>query len=360
MVKHDRGSDVDKARNAIQLHTNAMWQWHKFKHNCQDHNCCESKVAWRFLDQKAVDDCKNNVNRDKATAIWSKYRKNVLAFGDEGTMMSGGDLFKAKNDAVADGARWVDVTDSPWPVGTYHSKWRCGHDEHERNRTRTDPKCASDGLAPSLNKWGVPDTASSLTKGHLHEPLFYAGPVWHKKWQRRYMATWEGGETVTSNGILQFVAAMVFQVTAWHKWSANNVPYMCTPQAGSTQMRWRDWKGELNTQGDVDAFYMSTAITILTSMRTPPLLGDWSKQMWGEHNIRWPVDDANANTALATQKAVLEHFRAWHRKYKRALVYFAIEVFNIDETQRSGFGAMSKRHSFPAFNPAFQEASVAI
>lgn len=311
------GLDADK----IMLHENAMWQWMKAKYNCQNANCCEGKnvqALSAYTDCTAKGAAASNNPPDDPKAVWRIFRKDPLVGADNGDYMMGGDILSARG--LPQGASWYDGDDG-YPIGQWRYK-----DMDMTGKTR------------------------------------YASAVWVKKYSRRTMgyAFGEGGKP-TENNFVNMLAAHVFQVTSWHKWSANNVPYMSSPQAGSTQNRWRDQHGDLNTLGDTDAFYMSTAITILTSMRTPPLLGDWSQALFSRYNMHRPeLRGANAPWDKAIAKSRAEAFTLWHRDYKLALAGFAIHtVYPNDQTRTSGEHATTG-HSFPGFNPAYQEASVAI
>lgn len=128
--------------------------------------------------------------------------------------------------------------------------------------------------------------------------------------------------------------------------AGDNVPYMTDPTHYAVRMRHADDKGKKPVGTDLGTYVFGLSIGVLTTIRSVPLLADWS--LLYRSSARLQVDRTDAERA-----ALCDELDEIHRTYKRELVRLSNE-FLVESASRP------RNQQFHAFNPAAHESSVGV
>ena len=150
----------------------------------------------------------------------------------------------------------------------------------------------------------------------------------------------------TRDQLVDFVATYIWEVTAGHQINGDNLSYFADPEYAGVRMREFDNNGELPITTDLGTYVMGTTIASLTTVRSPPLLADWS-----------PLYSYYASTqkdlSSKDRNALLVQLNEIHKKYKHKLLDLSVEF--LDESI-----SRPNNQRSTIFIPAVQLSSVSV
>ena len=141
--------------------------------------------------------------------------------------------------------------------------------------------------------------------------------------------------------LIDFLATAFWWVSFGHELNSDNISYFVDPQYSAVRMREYDGDGALPTISDVGSYIFGESIASLTTVRCPPLLGDWS-----------PLYERYANTQDDPTSAY-ETLNSIHLRYKYKLVDLATKFL-----KESSIRPVNQRTN--VFNPATTASSVSV
>ena len=155
------------------------------------------------------------------------------------------------------------------------------------------------------------------------------------------------GPEPTREALKNLLSTFIMEVTACHELVADNIPYMVDPEYGGVRLQRRDTHGKYPLKVDIATYIFGTVIAALTTIRSKPLLSDWSNLLeeWAD-NV--PMSLRDSDRKKLRQDAFMLHLR-----YKAALVSLSNSF--IEETAK-----LSQNKWSPFLVPASQAASVAV
>lgn len=146
--------------------------------------------------------------------------------------------------------------------------------------------------------------------------------------------------------LIDFLSTFIWEVTAGHSIAGDNIPYLTDPEATSVRMRGTDKDGKLPLRTDVGTYVFGTAIGALTTVRSSPLLADWTP-IYRCHT------EGQEHLTQDEKAALFGFMNNLHVSYKKKLLKLSSD-FLLESTTRP----VNQR--FNALNPATHESSVAV
>lgn len=125
----------------------------------------------------------------------------------------------------------------------------------------------------------------------------------------------------TRNDLVDFLATYIWEVTAGHQMNGDNLSYFADPEYAGVRMREFDNNGELPITTDLGTYVMGTAIASLTTVRSPPLLADWSP-------LYSYYASTKKNMTSKDRSVLLSRLNDIHKTYKHKLFDFSVEFLN--------------------------------
>uniref|UniRef100_A0A7S0FFQ7 Lipoxygenase domain-containing protein n=1 Tax=Minutocellus polymorphus TaxID=265543 RepID=A0A7S0FFQ7_9STRA len=147
--------------------------------------------------------------------------------------------------------------------------------------------------------------------------------------------------------LVDVLTKFIFEVTLGHEMAADNVPYMVDPAWGNVRLP-KDPEGNLPLTVDFATYIFGTVISSITTIRSMPLLSDWSELL-----IHW-VDEYKIKEWNDNQRAELKkQIKKIHFSYKSDLVVLSHDL--VKESQN-----IPQNRWAPPLNPATQACSIAV
>lgn len=153
---------------------------------------------------------------------------------------------------------------------------------------------------------------------------------------------------LTRENLVRLITRFVWEVTCGHEMMADNLPFITDPWYGGVR-RPKDYDETKQPKSDISTYIFGTVISALTTIRSMPLLADWSGLLvsWVDNKADWRrLSDADR---LKRKK----HLERLHLEYKSKLIMNANDFLN--ETLKRPQNQWS-----PFLNPAVQAVSVAV
>jgi hypothetical protein len=134
--------------------------------------------------------------------------------------------------------------------------------------------------------------------------------------------------------LVDLLTTVVFTVTAMHEWASDNLPYVVHPRFQGVRMP-KGADGLATVQSDLQGYIMGMTVSVLTTLRSPPLFMDWSHLFDDEE---YPAS---------------RRLRELHHEYKFRLMELSTAMFK-------EFRAAPQNNRSLVFNPATHGSSVAV
>jgi hypothetical protein len=143
--------------------------------------------------------------------------------------------------------------------------------------------------------------------------------------------------------LINVITMFINEATVGHEMAADNIPFMVDPEYGGVRMPRQGPDGKRPLMVDVSTYVFGTVISALTTIRSNPLLSDWSNLL-----VHW-IDNVDHDKAVPSKKEI----RKLHLKYKTDLIKLSNDFLK-------GALSMPKNRWAPYLNPATQASSVAV
>ena len=129
-----------------------------------------------------------------------------------------------------------------------------------------------------------------------------------------------------------FLTSFIFAVTAKHEFASDNIPYKVDPNFEGVRLP-PAVNGELPTKAGLGAYILGMSVSVLTTLRSSPLLNDWSHLF---------ADNKHADRLVQL-----------HHDYKYKLLQLGSQQFQ-------EFDAVPQNFRSHTFNPATHGSSIAV
>lgn len=146
-----------------------------------------------------------------------------------------------------------------------------------------------------------------VTKMYLKDKMYYA---------KEYLTFSKGLPDLSLDNLVNLLTLHIFWVTGFHEFTANNVAYLTDPFAGHGKNRMLDENNEqLQTMSDIQTWIETNQINLLTSIKNPPLIADWTELFNFKNSCKLTVQ-----AALATPNKHCSDAQSKHKSCKDTLV----------------------------------------
>ena len=130
---------------------------------------------------------------------------------------------------------------------------------------------------------------------------------------------------------------------------ADNIPYMTDPEYGGVRLQRKDSHGKLPLKVDLASYVYGTVIAALTTIRSKPLLSDWSNLL-----VDWVENEADQSALSSADRAERRReVSMLHLEYKSSLVSLSNKFLRDSEK-------LPKNRWTPFLIPATQATSIAV
>ena len=150
----------------------------------------------------------------------------------------------------------------------------------------------------------------------------------------------------TRSQLINYVARVIWEVTAGHKFLSDNLPYFVDPDYSGVRMRKLTPEGKLPTRIDLGSYIQATTIGLLTCVRTPPLLADWTP-LYSHYAAKRPGLSPDGRSDL------FKALDGIHKKYKFKLLDLSKDILHESISR-------PVNRQWNTMNPATHGSSVAI
>lgn len=145
------------------------------------------------------------------------------------------------------------------------------------------------------------------------------------------------------------LSTFLFQVTSGHELVADNIPYMVDPEFGGVRLQRKDSHGKLPLKVDIATYVFGTVIAALTTIRSKPLLSDWSNLL-----VDWVQNESDLKELSESDREIRRRqVSMLHLEYKASLVALSNEFLQHSEK-------LPHNKRTPFLIPATQATSVAV
>ena len=127
------------------------------------------------------------------------------------------------------------------------------------------------------------------------------------------------------------------------------IPYMVDPEYGGVRIQRKDSHGKLPLKVDLATYIFGTVISALTTIRSKPLLSDWSNLL-----VEWAENEADLRELSDDERAERKRVVSMlHLEYKASLVALSNDFLRESEQ-------LPKNKWTPFLIPATQATSIAV
>ena len=124
----------------------------------------------------------------------------------------------------------------------------------------------------------------------------------------------------TRDQLIDYIATVIWWVTAGHSINSDNIPYFPDPDFAGVRMRqYGPGENEMMNRMDLGAYILGNTISSLTSLRAPPLLADWTP-LYSHYATK------QSHLSGDQRKGLLESLNQIHRNYKFKLLDLSTEI----------------------------------
>lgn len=171
-----------------------------------------------------------------------------------------------------------------------------------------------------------------------------------------------GLPAMSRESVIDLLTTFMFEVTAGHEMAADNIPYMADPSYANVRIASTQGSsvGEVPLMADISTYIFGNVISTLTTIRSMPLLSDWSNLLvgWIDGHKKASLSDdlSDKGEKKKKLKSLLQlemNIKNLHLKYKSDLVILSNEL--VKETLKKPWNQRA-----PYFIPATQASSVAV
>ena len=128
------------------------------------------------------------------------------------------------------------------------------------------------------------------------------------------------GQLESKKQLTDFLATVIWWVTAGHSSNSDNIPYFPDPDFSGVRMRAYGPDDKNHTHRvDLGTFILGNTISSLTSIRAPPLLADWTP-LYSHYAAK------QSHLTKQEQKNLFMSLERIHRKYKFKLLDLSREI----------------------------------